>query len=52
MRKKIKVGEIFYNNYFGDGIASFYQVIKVYESGRVKVREIEKKKKKNAVMSS
>ena len=35
---KIKVGDIFYENH---GIATFYQVIKVYDSGRVRIREIE-----------
>lgn len=46
MRKKIKVGDIFYSNYFNDGLATFYQVVKVYESGRVRIREIEKEEKK------
>ena len=36
---KIKVGDIFYDD---NGIANFYQVIQVYESGRVRIREIEK----------
>ena len=36
---KIKVGDIFYDN---SGIASFYQVVQVYDSGRVRIREIEK----------
>lgn len=36
---KIKIGDIFYRN---NGIASFYQVVQVYESGRVRIREIEK----------
>ncbi len=40
---KIKVGDIFYNNYYNSGLASFYQVVKVYESGRVKIRRIEEK---------
>lgn len=35
---KIKVGDIFYEN---RGIAKFYQVIKVYESGRIRIRKIE-----------
>lgn len=39
---KIKVGDIFYENL---GIASFYQVVKVYESGRVRIRKIEKEEK-------
>lgn len=38
----IKVGDIFYVNH---GIAAFYQVVKVYESGRVRIREIEKEEK-------
>lgn len=37
---KIKVGDVFYEN---DGLARFYQVIKVYDSGRVKLRRIEEK---------
>ncbi len=37
---KIKVGDIFYEN---NGIAIFYQVVKVYESGRVKIRRIKEK---------
>jgi hypothetical protein len=37
-KKKIKVGDIFYENF---GLAVFYQVIKVYESGRVRIRRIE-----------
>lgn len=36
---KIKVGDIFYDD---AGIANFYQVIQVYDSGRVRIREIEK----------
>ena len=36
---KIKVGDIFYDD---NGIASFYQVVQVYKSGRVRIREIEK----------
>lgn len=40
---KIKVGDIFYDN---NGLAIFYQVVKVYESGRVKVRRIEEKELK------
>lgn len=35
---KIKIGDIFYENH---GIATFYQVVKVYDSGRVRIREIE-----------
>lgn len=35
----IKVGDIFYEN---DGPARFFQVVKVYESNRVRIREIEK----------
>ena len=37
---KIKVGDIFYENH---GLARFYQVVKVYESGRVKIRRVEEK---------
>lgn len=40
---KIKVGDVFYENH---GLARFYQVIKVYESGRVKIRRIEEKEVK------
>ncbi len=36
---KIKVGDIFYDN---NGIVNFYQVVQVYNSGRVRIREIEK----------
>jgi hypothetical protein len=36
---KIKVGDIFYDN---NGIVNFYQVVQVYDSGRVRIREIEK----------
>lgn len=36
---KIKEGDIFYS---GRGIAVFYQVVKVYDSGRVRIREIDK----------
>lgn len=43
---KIKVGDIFYKNYYNGGLATFYQVVPVYESGRVKVREIEHEEKK------
>ena len=39
MDNKIKVGDIFYDD---DGIAKFYQVVQVYKSGRVRIREIEK----------
>lgn len=39
MNNKIKVGDIFYD---ADGIVSFYQVVQVYDSGRVRIREIEK----------
>ena len=39
MSSKIKVGDIFYD---ANGITSFYQVVQVYESGRVRIREIEK----------
>lgn len=39
MNNKIKVGDIFYDN---RGITSFYQVVQVYKSGRVRIREIEK----------
>lgn len=35
---KIKVGDIFYDN---RGITSFYQVVQVYKSGRIRIREIE-----------
>ena len=37
---KVKVGDVFYEN---NGLARFYQVVKVYESGRVKIRRIEEK---------
>lgn len=37
--KKIKENDIFNSNM---GITSFYQVTKVYDSGRVRVRKIEK----------
>ena len=40
----IKIGDIFYEN---RGIAHFYQVVKVYESGRVKIREIDKEETKS-----
>lgn len=40
---KIKVGDIFYSNGSERYPARFYQVLKVYESGRVRIREIEKK---------
>ena len=43
---KIKVGDIFYDN---SGIVNFYQVVKVYESGRVRIREIEKIEKETPV---
>lgn len=36
---KIKVGDIFYDD---NGIANFYQVVQVYDSGRIRIREIEK----------
>lgn len=36
---KVKVGDIFYDD---NGIANFYQVVQVYDSGRVRIREIEK----------
>lgn len=36
---KIKVGDIFYDN---RGITSFYQVVQIYKSGRIRIREIEK----------
>lgn len=36
---KVKVGDIFYEN---DGPARFFQVVKVYESNRVRIRQIEK----------
>ena len=39
MSNKIKVGDIFYDN---SGIACFYQVVQVYDSGRIRIREIEK----------
>lgn len=39
MSNNIKVGDIFYDN---RGITSFYQVVQVYKSGRVRIREIEK----------
>jgi len=39
MNNKIKVGDIFYD---ADGIVDFYQVVQVYDSGRVRIREIEK----------
>ena len=40
---KIKVGDIFYSNYYGNGLATFYQVVKVYDSGYVQIRRIEEK---------
>ena len=40
---EIKVGDIFYNNYYNSGLASFYQVVKVYISGRVRIRRNEEK---------
>ena len=40
--KKIKENDIFYSR---QGITVFYQVVKVYESGRVRIREIEKVEK-------
>lgn len=36
---KIKVGDIFCDN---SGIINFYQVVQIYDSGRVRIREIEK----------
>lgn len=39
---KVKVGDIFYDN---KGIALFYQVVKVYESGRVRIRQIDKEER-------
>lgn len=36
---KIKVGDIFYEN---DGPVRFYQVVKIYDSNRVRIRQIEK----------
>ena len=42
MINKIKVGDVFYDN---RGITRFYQVVQVYKSGRIRIREIEKKEK-------
>ena len=39
MNNKIKVGDIFCDD---NGVASFYQVVQIYNSGRVRIREIEK----------
>ena len=36
---KIKENDIFYSN---TGIVTFYQVVKVYESGRIRIKKIEK----------
>ena len=42
MNNKIKVGDVFYDN---RGITTFYQVVQVYKSGRVRIREIEKEER-------
>lgn len=40
---KVKVGDIFYDN---NGVARFFQVVKVYESGRIRIRQIDKEEHK------